>query len=58
MTNPQDGMLAAAALAGVVAFVAKHNIQPQIAARIPFAEAPKAWEAQASGPFGKVVIVR
>jgi NADPH:quinone reductase-like Zn-dependent oxidoreductase len=45
-------------LAEVVAFVAKHSIQPQIAARIPFAEAPKAWEAQASGPFGKVVIVR
>ncbi len=37
-------------------FVAKHALQPQIAATVAFADAPRAYDALAAGPFGKVVI--
>jgi len=43
-------------LAGLAEFIASRNLKPVIDQRVSFNDAPKAFEAIAAGPFGKVVM--
>lgn len=43
-------------LAELATFMTRHNLKPVVDQRVGFADAPKAFEAIAAGPFGKVVV--